>query len=403
MSDVPTVALAGVSGYGRRHLQTLLRLHAAGRVALVGIADPSYPPEIDPLLQHAGAAPERAGDLTRLLGRSVPDTVVIATPPHTHHALASAALRAGASVYLEKPPVPLPEQLDDLDRLVGGRRLEVGFQQTRDVVDVVGATLEGHPVGRLRRVTAFGALRRPDSYYARAPWAGRHWLGDAPVFDGSLFNPLAHVLHAALVLARQEDPAWRAERIDTMLASVRDIEADDFAALRVSTSAGPTVTAIGTTAADRVIEPSIALVGEFGTVTVRHRDLRVRVNRAGREVEIHGVPGTPALERAVTDPHGVADPVADLAGVRPFVTVVAATVRLFPRPVRLRGRVDGGEDPQTCLPGIARAIRDAVRSGRLPGEHPEAGDPVGERPAADGDMNAPTYAARMRITSGAIE
>lgn len=402
MNDAPTVALAGISGYGRRHLHTLLRLHRAGQVALTGIVDRSFPPEIDPVLRDAGAAPERAVDLTRLLGRAVPDTVVVATPPHTHHVLAGAALRAGASVYLEKPPVPLPEQLDELERLAGGQRLEVGFQQTRDVVDVVRATLERHPVGRLQRVTAFGALRRPDSYYARAKWAGRHWLGDAPVFDGSLFNPLAHVVHAALVLACQEDPEWCAEHVDAMLASVRDIEADDLAALRVSSPVGPVVTAIGTTASDHVIEPSIALVGESGTVTVRHRDLRVRVSRAGRETEAYGVPGTPALERAVTDPHGVADPVADLAAVRPFVTVVAAAVELCPRPVRLRGTVEGGDDPRTCLPGIARTIRDAVRSGRILGERPDGGHAVAERHTTGGGTSAATYAARMRITSGEI-
>jgi Predicted dehydrogenases and related proteins len=41
----------------------------------------------------------------RLIAEAKVDTVAIATPLHTHAELAITALRAGAGVLLEKPPV----------------------------------------------------------------------------------------------------------------------------------------------------------------------------------------------------------------------------------------------------------------------------------------------------------
>src|SRR5690606_40112525 len=100
------------------------------------------------------------------------------------------------------------------------RRVEFGFQQTRSVVTAADAARHAYPIGELRRITAYGALQRPDSYYTRAPWAGRRMLGGAAVFDGSLFNPLAHTVHAALVLARREEPSWAMSELEVELGAV---------------------------------------------------------------------------------------------------------------------------------------------------------------------------------------
>lgn len=371
----PTVALAGVSGYGRRHLLELLRLHADGGIELVGLADPRIPEEVHAEVRSAGASPSTAGDLGELLAACPAQTVVIATPPHTHHALATAALRAGSAVYVEKPPVPLPEQLDDIEAVAGDRRVEFGFQQTRAVVTTVEEALRRHPIGEVRRITAYGALSRPDSYYRRAPWAGRRMLGDAAVFDGSLFNPLAHTVHAALVLARRIDPEWALRRIDVELAAVRDLEADDTAAIRATSARGPVVTAVGTTAADVVVHPSLRLTADEGVLDLRLSDLRVRIETDGEAVEVHGDPSLSALERAVRAPESAADPLTGIDAVRPFVHLVATAMDVVPAVTRLPGSpaVDATE-PTTERRGISAAILRAVDGGTLLGD---TGLPVG--------------------------
>lgn len=365
-----TVALVGVSGYGRRHLLDLLRLHAEGRIELVGIADPSIPSEVEKELERFGARPRMAPSLDDLLRVRTPQTVVIATPPHTHFPLAVQALNKGSSLYVEKPPVPLPEQLDELERLAGDRRVEFGFQQTRSVVTAVDAARRERPIGELRRITAYGSLQRPDSYYDRALWAGRRVLGDNAVFDGSLFNPLAHTVHAALALAQREEPSWAMSELEVELGAVREIEADDTAALRVRSASGPIVTAVGTTAGDEVIEASVLLEGTTGVMRVRLRDLRIEVDAGGTTSVLAGAFASAALDTAVCDPESPADPLTDISAVRAFVRLVAAAVDAAPEAERLAGarHVDGEPVPRTELPGISAAITRAAAEGLLIGE-----------------------------------
>lgn len=365
----PSVALVGVSGYGRRHLLDLLRLHAGDRIDLMGIADPRIPGEVEEELRRAGASPHTAAGLDELLTRCVPDTVVIATPPHTHHALALTALDAGSSVYVEKPPVPLPAQLDDLHSRAGTHRVEFGFQQTRSVAMAVDAAVRAHPIGKLTRITGYGALQRPDAYYSRAPWAGRRMLGDVAVFDGSLFNPLAHTVHAALTLARMAEPTWEMSELEIELGAVRNIEADDTAAIRVRSARGPVVTAIGTTAADEVIEPSLLLQGDSGELRVRLRDLRIRIETPHSLTETVVPPAPASLEQAVLGPDDAADPFTDIDAVRPFVRLVAGAINAACAPERLTGIVVGREaGPSTVLFGVSAAIMRAVDRGSLLGE-----------------------------------
>lgn len=371
----PTVALVGVSGYGRRHLIDLLRLHAEGRIELVGLADPRIPAEVHEELERSSASPRTAATLDELFALCAPQTVVVATPPHTHHRLALTALDAGASVFVEKPPVPLPEQLDELKFRARRRRVEFGFQQTRSVVMAADAARHTYPIGELRRITAYGALQRSDSYYTRAPWAGRRMLGDAAVFDGSLFNPLAHAVHAALVLARREESSWVMNELEVELGAVRDIEADDTAAMRIRSVRGPLVTALGTTAADEVIEPSLLLQGTSGAMEVRLRDLRIDVEVDGVASALVGTPAPAALGQAVTRPDDAADPLTDIEAVRSFVRLVAAAVDTAPVPKHLSGVVvDRDPGPGAEYPGISAAIARAAADGTLLGE---AGVPIG--------------------------
>ncbi|MGH3588016.1 MAG: Gfo/Idh/MocA family oxidoreductase, partial [Pseudonocardia sp.] len=103
----PRVALLGLHGYGRVHLDGLLRLAATGAVRMAGLADPR-PPEAE-ALERVRALPGGAdvpvlADAAALLERVQPDVTIVSTPIHTHLPLARLALAAGSHLLLEKPP-----------------------------------------------------------------------------------------------------------------------------------------------------------------------------------------------------------------------------------------------------------------------------------------------------------
>lgn len=92
------IAVAGVGSFGREHLATLAR---RDDVAIAGVADPSNA-ATDYATASFGAELGFA-DPVAMLDAVKPDGLVVATPGHTHVAIAAAALERGIPVLLEKP------------------------------------------------------------------------------------------------------------------------------------------------------------------------------------------------------------------------------------------------------------------------------------------------------------
>ena len=137
------VALVGCGGWGRNLLRVLLE---SPRADMVAVAEP-HP------LRHAMAEALAldtpiVATLDEALGHE-PDAIVIATPPHTHAAIAMEALSAGMDVFVEKP---LATRAADADRLAA-KAAELGR------IAMVGHLLRYHPsVCRLVDLAASGAL-----------------------------------------------------------------------------------------------------------------------------------------------------------------------------------------------------------------------------------------------------
>ena len=140
----PRVALIGMHGHGRVHLDGLLDRHRAGQLVLCGVADVRAPGDAELL---AGRVFDT--DAIRLLERVRPDIVVIASPAHTHRELAERAMLLGAHVLLEKPPVTdLTDfaRVGEAQRATGGL-IQVGFQ-----------SLGSHALGALTAATTAEAM-----------------------------------------------------------------------------------------------------------------------------------------------------------------------------------------------------------------------------------------------------
>lgn len=96
--DKLKIAVAGAGSFGREHLATLAR---RDDVAIAGVADPS-----DRATGSAVAdfgAGQAFKDAVAMLDAVAPDGVIVASPGHTHVAIATAALARDIPVLLEKP------------------------------------------------------------------------------------------------------------------------------------------------------------------------------------------------------------------------------------------------------------------------------------------------------------
>lgn len=229
--ETVSVAVVGL-GFGRHHVSALAEI--GPRAELIAVVDP-VPPRENASLRDAPqrdailAAPHYA-TLQSLLERAVPDIVAVATPIHTHLALSTQALEAGAHVLLEKPPTATLAEFESLTACAErvGRQVQVGFQARGGMALVaLREAMARGDLGRVHGIGVVGNWVRTRGYYERAAWAGRRTLEDGtPVMDGVVTNPLAHAVDTALAVAgalRVED--LESVRIDAWRA--HDIEADD--------------------------------------------------------------------------------------------------------------------------------------------------------------------------------
>jgi predicted dehydrogenase len=265
------IALIGTHGFGAHHLRNLARLEGEGSARLVGVVDVAEPPEEVRDLHHRslGALLESVPAPDR------PEIVVIATPIDTHVPLATEALAAGVDVYLEKPPVPA---LSDHWGLLAaaeaaGRSVQVGFQARGGAgVDQLREELAVGTFGEVGTVTVYGAWSRDRAYYRRSAWAGRRRLNGRRVADGVATNPLAHGVHAGLVVAGIREVA-DIRSVTTELRRAHDIEADDTTFLRIDPAGdGPAVLCALTTTASRQNPPWVEISGPNGSHRLFYTD-----------------------------------------------------------------------------------------------------------------------------------
>lgn len=292
------IALIGTRGYGKTHLQNLERLTAAGLAELIGVVDIA-----EPLEQLRGIWHRDLAALLAAHAQAPPEVVIIATPIDTHVPLARQALAAGCHVYLEKPPVPALEDHWSLLEAAeaADRAVQVGFQARGGAgVDALREQLRSGALGPVESVRVHGAWTRDRAYYQRSPWAGRRRLEGRRVADGVATNPLAHGVHAGLVIAgidRIEDIA----AITTELRRAHDIEADDTTFLRIDPAGpGPAVLCALTTTAPVQRPPWVEISGPGGTWRLSYtEDLSWRTGPDGELTE-HRHSRTDLVENLLT-------------------------------------------------------------------------------------------------------
>ncbi|WP_421743186.1 Gfo/Idh/MocA family protein [Cellulomonas sp.] len=252
------VAIVGTGAIAHAHASVLA---ADPQVAIAAVADPN-PTVRDAFADQFGVA-GRYDSLDDLLAAETVDVVHLCTPPGLHKDQAIAALRAGAHVVCEKPPVL---SLADLDAV-----LEVAQEVGREYA-VVFQQRTGTAVGHVQKLLADGTLGRPlvgvchtlwyrkqEDYYA-VPWRGK-WATEG---GGPLLGLGIHQLDLlGFLLGEWAEVDARAFRLD------RDLETEDTSTAVVRFANGAIVSVLTTALAPRQTS-YVRVDTTLGTVEVEH-------------------------------------------------------------------------------------------------------------------------------------
>ncbi|RPE44898.1 putative dehydrogenase [Streptomyces sp. Ag109_O5-1] len=327
------IVLAGARGHGRWHLENIRRLQEKGAVRLAGICELT-PLGADELPEGLGQ-PVQSGDFGALLDETGARVAVICTPIPTHTDLALIAAERGVHLLLEKPPAPSYAEFRRMADGVAkaGVVCQIGFQSLGShAVPAIRKLIAEGAIGDVTGVGGAGAWARAESYYRRAPWAGKRRLNGVDVVDGVLTNPLAHAVATGLALlgtVRAEDVTG----IETELLRANDIESDDTSCVRVSTPRGP-VTVAATLCAEEPGDPYVLVHGATGRITFWYKQDRVLVQRAGHGPEESEYGSTDLLENLVDHLTTGAELLVEPDATGAFMKVVEA-IRLAGDPVAL--------------------------------------------------------------------
>ncbi len=133
------IGVAGAGHFGRYHA---LKVAAAERAILVGIHDRDD--------ERAKTVGWEAGAPHMAFGELLPqiDALIVATPADAHHAVASAALRAGKHVLVEKPIASTLAEADELAALATEHKvvLQVGHLERFSAAFQAMAARSGPPL-----------------------------------------------------------------------------------------------------------------------------------------------------------------------------------------------------------------------------------------------------------------
>jgi predicted dehydrogenase len=209
MSDRVRLAVIGVSGIGKLHLENIAKLD---KIELAAVCD--VVPE------QARAAGERHGcpvytDSDALLRDRVCEAVLICTPHYTHTSIGIAALESGHHVLVEKP---ISVHKADCERLIaaheraalGDERLVFGAmfnQRTDPHYRTIKRLVDAGALGDFLRVSwIITDWFRTQAYYDSGSWRAT-WAGEG---GGVLLNQSPHQLDLFQWICGMPSRVWSA-------------------------------------------------------------------------------------------------------------------------------------------------------------------------------------------------
>ncbi|MCQ6559133.1 Gfo/Idh/MocA family protein [Paenibacillus mendelii] len=264
-------ALVGINGFGGKHLDQMFQLREKGVLELVAVSEVHLSADAHRKLE--GEAIKCYTDYKELLSceREL-DFIVLSTPIHLHADMGIDIMEAGFNVLLEKPPAVT---IQDVDRLIEasrqtGKHCAVNFQLTTGkAFNKLKEAIAGGAFGRIHTITGIGLFQRMDDYYHRTFWAGKTNIGQTFILDGTINNPLSHLLNNMIVLSgiQTGDNAQEAVpyQVTGELYHANRIDGEDTSCVRVNMNNGVTMYFYATLCHSEETMPTIRVEGEKGS------------------------------------------------------------------------------------------------------------------------------------------
>ena len=269
------IALVGVGGYGRNHLESIRRCGKTGHGTLqaVTIRPEDSEPEIEAELVSDGVTIFR--DFDRMLQSTQDRCSLVAIPTGipSHRNLTVKALNAGFHVICEKPAAGSVEDVEAMRQAKNrsGRLLAIGYQYlySKNVQRIKEIAVSG-TLGKLLNCRCLALWPRGGDYYARNEWAGRLESGGTVVRDSPAQNAVSHYLNTMLFLAgttyaKSATPA----SVYGENYRAKPIESADTQFVRVKTVTGAVIEFWCSHAGEHHIDIEMILTFERGEIKIR--------------------------------------------------------------------------------------------------------------------------------------
>ncbi|PHO08099.1 oxidoreductase [Thermoanaerobacterium thermosaccharolyticum] len=240
--NIARIGLIGISGFGSIHLRSINFLEGK-KVNLKAITEVNYEKNKDIINKLSLNGVKYFKDYRQMLNDMKDlDFVVISTPIHFHAQMAIDAIKEGFNVLLEKPPAVT---IQDINAIIEAKRnynkiCAVDFQNTsgtafRKLIEYI----KSGKLGKIKTIIGVGCWKRDDSYYQRNNWAGKLVINNNYVLDGSINNPLAHLLNNELIIAESsEKGGGEPKEVISELYHGHRIEGEDTACVKIVSTKG---------------------------------------------------------------------------------------------------------------------------------------------------------------------
>ena len=271
----PQLALIGISGYGRVHLQLARECRERGEVDIVAVTVINPRDEAENIAALSADGCRIFSDYAEMLRefRGRIDLCLIPTGIHWHARMTIAALEAGANVLVEKPLAGSSAEVAAIRAAESrtGRFVAVGFQDFYEPGTTwLHAELQRGAIGAIQSVRVLGLWPRDRAYFARNNWAGRLVVEGVPVYDSPLNNAFAHFVMLSLFFVGADTPAAPIALDGVELLRAHAIESFDTCVVTAHTPSGVRLW-FGTSHACReAVEPEIRITGSAGEACWRY-------------------------------------------------------------------------------------------------------------------------------------
>jgi predicted dehydrogenase len=256
------LAMVGAGGYAYELIKRIVDL--PDKIKLVAVtSNPKRKSSGRSFCQSKGIAVYDDTDSMIKNVKGIADVIFIPVPIHKHFSLTTKCIDAGFDIFLEKPPVATIQDLDELTKYVSkrGKKVPVAFQYLYSTIvqELKKRIVEGR-YGKVKRVRGMAGWPRFDAYYKRSEWAGKLHINGEWILDGTINNPLAHMLGDELYLASMK-PGEMAEPVSVQaeLYHGHDIESEDTSSLRIITDKGVEILFNASLCSDAKMDPFVII------------------------------------------------------------------------------------------------------------------------------------------------